>query len=106
MHAACCNSGLLISICAAKSLAALSFDGATSAHSLFSYPVEDKTDVDDQDLATCDFNKERCDYLHEVSATFWDEFISNDCILMEAVYKNSKQDGIDQVIMFLCALVI
>jgi len=69
---------------------ALSFDGATTAHSLFSYPVEDETDVDDQDLATCDFNKERCDYLHEVSVIFWDEFISNDRILMEAVLEEFK----------------
>ena len=76
--------------CAATSLAALSFDGATTAHSLFSYPVEDETDVDDQDLATCDFNKERCDYLHEVSVIFWDEFISNDRILMEAVLEEFK----------------
>ena len=70
LHAACHNNGLLISICAATSLAALSFDGATTAHSLFSYPVEDETDVDDQDLATCNFNKQRCDYLHEVSVIF------------------------------------
>ena len=68
----------------------IKFDGATTAHSLFSYPVEDETDVDDQDLATCDFNKERCDYLHEVSVIFWDEFISNDRILMEAVLEEFK----------------
>jgi hypothetical protein len=90
LHAACRKNGQLISICAATSLAALNFDGATTAHSLFSYPVEDETDVDDQDLATCDFNKERCDYLHEVSVIFWDEFISNDRILMEAVLEEFK----------------
>ena len=90
LHAACCKNGQLISICAATSLAALNFDGATTAHSLFSYPVEVETDVDNQDLATCDFNKERCDYLHEVSVIFWDEFISNNCILMEAVLEEFK----------------
>jgi len=52
LHAACRKYGQLISICAATSLAALNFDGATTAHALFSYPVEDATDVDDQDLAT------------------------------------------------------
>ena len=52
--------------------------------------MEDETDVDDQDLATCNFNKERCDYLHEVSVILWDEFISNDCILMEAVLEEFK----------------
>ncbi len=77
-------------ICAATSLAALNFDGATTAHSLFSYPVEDEIDVDNQDLATCNFNIECCDYLHEVSVIFWDEFISNDCILMEAVLEEFK----------------
>jgi PIF1 helicase. len=106
LHAACRKNGQLISICAATSLAALNFEGATTAHSLFSYPVEDETDVDDQDLATCDFKKERCDYLHEVSVIFWDEFISNDRILMEAVWKNSKRDGKNHVITFSCALVI
>jgi len=49
-----------------------------------------ETDVDDQDLTTCNFNKERCDYLHEVSVIFWDEFIPNDCILMEAVLEEFK----------------
>jgi len=90
LHAVCHKNGLLISICTATTLAALHFDGATTAHSLFSYPVEDETDIDNQDLATCEFNKERCDFLHEVSVIFWDEFISNDCFLMEAVVEEFK----------------
>ncbi len=90
LHAACCKNGQLISICAATSLAASNFDGTTAAHSLFSYLVEDETDVDDQDLTTCDFNKEPCDYLRKVSVIFWDEFISNDHILMEAVLEEFK----------------
>jgi hypothetical protein len=57
LHAACRMNGFLISICAATSLAVLLFEGATMAHSLFGYPVEDETDVDDQNLATCDFKK-------------------------------------------------
>jgi len=68
--------------------------------------VEDETDVDDQDLATCDFKKERCDYLHEVSVIFWDEFISNDRIIMEAVLEEFKRDGKNHVIKFSCVLVI
>jgi len=90
LHAACRSHGLLISICAATSLAALSFEGASTAHSLFSYPVEDETDIDDQNLATCDFNHERSCLLEEVSVIFWDEFISNDRILMEAVLEEFK----------------
>jgi len=55
LHAACRMNGLLISICAATSLAAILYEGTITAHSLFRYPVEDETDIDDQDLATCDF---------------------------------------------------
>jgi hypothetical protein len=54
------------------------------------YPVEDETDVDDQNLAGCNFNQEGCDFLYEISVIFWDEFISNDCILMEAVLEEFK----------------
>ena len=71
-------------------IAALSFDGATTAHSLFSYPVEDEDDIDDQNLPRCNFSKERCDFLHDVSVIFWDEFISNDRILIEAVLEEFK----------------
>ncbi len=39
LHAACCSKGLLIAICVATSLSALSFEGAVTAHSLFGYPV-------------------------------------------------------------------
>ncbi len=47
LHAASHSKGLLIAICAATSLAALSFEGAVTAHSLFGYPLEDEGDVDD-----------------------------------------------------------
>ena len=90
LHAACRSNGILITICAQSSLAALSFDGATTAHSLFCYPVEDEDDIDDQNLPKCNFKKERCDFLYEVSVIFWDEFISNDRILIEAVLEEFK----------------
>jgi hypothetical protein len=57
LHAVCQAKGLLISICAATGLAALLFDGATTAHSLFNYPVEEGDDVDNQDHPQCDINK-------------------------------------------------
>ena len=85
LHAACRARGLLISICAASTLAALLFNGATTAHSLFGYPVEDEDDIDDQIPSECDVKKERSDFLYDVSVIFWDEFISNDRRLMEAV---------------------
>ncbi len=90
LHAACHNNGILIMICAATSLAALSHEGATTAHSLFLYPAEDETDVDDQNLAGCNFNQEGCNFLYEISVIFWDEFISNNCILMKAVLEEFK----------------
>ena len=65
------------------------FEGATTAHSLFGYSVEDETEVDDQNLATCDFKQERSEFLHQVYVFFWDEFINNDCMLMEAVWEEN-----------------
>jgi hypothetical protein len=103
LHAACRNNGILITICAATSLAALSCEGATTAHSLFLYPVEDETDVDDQNLAGCNFNKERCDFLYEISVIFWDESISNNCILMEAVEKFKTRWDTPCYYVFVCA---
>jgi hypothetical protein len=97
-------NGLLISICAATSLAALLYEGATTAHSLFRYPVEDETDIDDQDLATCDFKQERSDFLFEVLVIFWDEFVSNDRILMEAVLEEFRTRWIEpRYFVFVCA---
>jgi hypothetical protein len=52
-HASCHSIGLSIAICAATSLATLSFDGAVTAHSLFGYPVEDEEDVDDLNPTKC-----------------------------------------------------
>jgi hypothetical protein len=90
LHAACRSMGLLISICAATSLAALLFKGANTAHALFGYPVEDKADIDDQNLAECKFNVECKALLHEVAVIFWDEFISNDRMIIEAVIESFK----------------
>jgi hypothetical protein len=85
LHAACCSKGLLIIICAATSLAALLFEGAVTAHSLFGYHIEDEDDVDDLNPTQCKVKKEGADFLHEVSVIFWEEYISNDHNLMEAV---------------------
>ncbi len=73
LHAACCSKGLLIAICAATSLAALLFEGAVTAHPLFSYPVEDKDDVDDFNPTRCKVKKEQEDFCHEVSVIFRDK---------------------------------
>jgi hypothetical protein len=90
LHAACCSKGLLIAICAATSLAALLFEGAVTAHSLFGYPVEDEDNVDDLNPTRCKVKKEQADFLHEMSVIFWDKYISNDFNLMEAVLEHLK----------------
>lgn len=87
LHAACRAEGVLISICAATTLAALLFDGATTAHSLFSYPVIDDGDTDDVNPAECILSKQRGELLYEVLVIFWDEMVSNDRSLFEAVLK-------------------
>jgi hypothetical protein len=90
LHAACCKNGILITIYTATNIVALSYEGATMAHSLFLYPVEDETDIDNQNLAGCNVNPEHCDFLYVISVIFWDEFISNNCILMEAVLEEFR----------------
>ncbi len=93
-----------ITICTQSSLAALIFDGANMAHSLFLYPLEDENYIDDQNLPTCNFNKECCDFLYEVSVIFWDEFISNDHILIEAVLQEFKTRwNTPRFYVFVCA---
>jgi hypothetical protein len=103
LHAACQAKGLSISICTATSLAAQFFDGATTDHSLLNYPVEEEDDVNNQDCPQCEFNKQRSDFLKEVSVIFWDEFISNDQMLMEAVVQEFKTKwGIPCYYVFIC----
>ena len=87
LHAKCRSLGILISICAATSLAALNFKGATTAHDLFGYPVVEEEDYDDQHPAECNIKGQRKDLLKEVTVIFWDEFISSHRLLMEAVLK-------------------
>ena len=87
MQAWCRAEGILINCCAATTLAALLFDGATTAHSLFKYPVVEDQDIDTECLPECKLeeNSERLELLKETQVIFWDEFVSNDRALFEAV---------------------
>lgn len=85
LQATCRAEGILIAVCAATTLAALLYDGGLTAHSLFSYPVIDDEDIDDINPAKCNFSNERGDFLREVLVIFWDEIVSNDRSLFEAV---------------------
>jgi hypothetical protein len=102
LHAACHSKGLLIAICSATSPAALSFEGAVTAHSLFGYPIEDKDDVDDLNPTRCKVKKEQADFLNEFSVIFWDEYISNDCNLMEAVLEQLKTLWENTTVLHVC----
>jgi hypothetical protein len=66
--------------------------------------VEDENDIDNQNLPTCNFNREHCNFLYEVSVIFWDEFISNDRVLIEAVLQEFKTRwNTPHFYMFVCA---
>ncbi len=106
LHAACCNNGILITICAATSLVALSYDGATMAHSLFLHPVEDETDVDDQNLAGCNFNQDVVTFCKKYLPYFGMNLFQKIAFSWKLSWRNSKQHGIHHVITFLCVPVI
>ena len=55
-------------------------------------------------LLHCDFKHERSEFLHEVDVFFWDEFINDDHMLMQAVLEEFKTRW-DQLrhYIFVCA---
>jgi hypothetical protein len=101
LHAACRKHGILITICTQSSLAALTFDGETTAHSLFLYPVKDKNDIDDQNLPTCNFNKEHCNFFMRFQLYFGMSLFQMTAYLLKLSCRNSKRDGIHHVSMCL-----
>ena len=65
-------------------LAATNYDDACSAHSTFKFPVVQEEDID----AECNLhNTHRYILLHHTAIVVWDEFISNDRELFEAVFR-------------------
>ena len=65
-------------------LAATNYDDACSAHSTFKFPVVQEEDID----AECNLhNTQRYILLHHTAIVVWDEFISNDRELFEAVFR-------------------
>ena len=55
LQAAIRAEGIMIQVCAATTLAALLFEGAQTAHSLFKYPVVEESDVDMDKMPECKF---------------------------------------------------
>lgn len=102
LQAACRAHGQLIGICAATTLAALLFDGGFTAHSLFKYPVVEESDIDMEFLPECNLeNTQRLQLLLQTNVFFWDEFISNDRNLFEAVIRSFLQFT-KQRFIFIC----
>ena len=80
--------GFIVKICASTSLAATNYDDATTAHALFNYPVVKEEDKDMDSPTECNlFNTERFILLQNTVIIFWDEFVSNNRELFEAVLR-------------------
>jgi hypothetical protein len=92
LHARCRAYGLLIQCCASTTLSALMSDGGRTAHALFKYPVIDDEDLDITEKPECLLeNTPRLQMLNDTSVIFWDEFISNNKDLFEAVQRSYKK---------------
>ena len=69
-------------------LAATNYDDACSAHSTFKFPVVQEEDKDDEVRTECNLhNTQQYILLQHTAIVFWDEFISNDRELFEAVLR-------------------
>jgi len=105
LQAWCRSQGILINCCAATTLAALLFQGATTAHSLFCYPVVEEEDIDPEQIPECRLEskkyQQRKELLMETEVIFWDEFVSNDRALFEAVMRWGELNK--KKFIFICA---
>ena len=80
--------GKIVRVCASTTLAATNYNDASSAHSTFKYPVVQEEDKDDEVRTECLLrNTERYILLEQTAIVFWDEFVSNDRELFEAVLR-------------------
>jgi hypothetical protein len=76
--------------CASTALAATNYEGFSTAHSLFCYPViEDTEDMDPSEPAQCNFecNPERWELICAATVIVWDEMPSNHRQLFEAAHR-------------------
>ena len=104
LQAAIRAEGIMIQVCAATTLAALLFEGAQTAHSLFKYPVVEECDVDMDKMPECKlFETQRLELLMETTVIFWDEFISNDRELFESVLRFFSKYRIQKKFIFVCS---
>jgi hypothetical protein len=106
LHAACRNNSILIMICTTTSLAALSYEGATTAHSLFLYPVEDEKILTIRTLQDAISTKNVVTFCMRYQSYFGMNLFQMIAFSWKLSWRNSKQDGIHHNIMFLCVPVI
>ena len=83
--------GKIVKVCASTTLAATLYANATTAHSLFKYPVEDENDKDSEEPTSCKLEgTDRLELLKETSVIVWDEFVTNSRDLFEAVQRELR----------------
>ena len=82
----------IVQVCASTTLAATLYDNAMTAHSLFKFPVEDEDEKDSEERTSCKLeNTERLELLQETHVIIWDEFVSNNKDLFEAVSAQNRK---------------
>jgi Cdc6-like AAA superfamily ATPase len=80
--------GKIVQVCASTTLAATLYENAMTAHSLFKFPVEDDDQKDSEERTCCKLeNTERLELLQNTQVIIWDEFVSNNKDLFEAVQR-------------------
>ena len=80
------SEGKVVQVCASTTLAATLYENATTAHSLFKYPVEDEHSKDSEQRTCCNLkDTQRLELLQNTHVIVWDEFVSNNRELFEAV---------------------
>ena len=78
--------GKVVQVCASTTLAATLYENATTAHSLFKYPVEDEHSKDSEQQTCYNLkDTQRLELLQNTHVIVWDEFVSNNRELFEAV---------------------
>ena len=93
--------GKIVQICASTTLAATLYENAMTAHSLFKFPVEDDDQKDSEERTCCKLeNTERLELLQNTHVIIWDEFVSNNKDLFEAV---QRELHMCKNLIFICA---
>ena len=86
------SKGYIVKICCSTAIAALNYKSdATTAHSLFGFPVIDECDREnDDEKPICFTSKERKEILKETKLIIWDEFFSNNKEVFEGAFESNN----------------